>query len=126
MGCPDHRSQSPLGGLWVISEPSTGFPGYNSIIERDIATISRLLRDNVYSTAWFGKGHNVPAFQPSQSGPFDQWPTGMDFESFNGFVADDAIDDMMRMHQTNPEKSLFFQYAPGATARPPTWPPTTR
>ena len=58
-------------GFGVISEQSTGYPGYNSIIERDKATIGRILKDNGYSTAWFGKDHNVPAFQSSQSGPFD-------------------------------------------------------
>jgi arylsulfatase len=77
-------------GFGVISEQSTGFPGYNSIIERDKATIGRLLKDNGYATAWFGKDHNVPAFQASQSGPFDQWPTGMGFEYFYGFVGGDA------------------------------------
>jgi arylsulfatase len=77
-------------GFGVISEQSTGFPGYNSIIERDKATIGRLLKDNGYSTAWFGKDHNVPAFQASQVGPFDQWPTGMGFEYFYGFVGGDA------------------------------------
>jgi arylsulfatase len=77
-------------GFGVISEQSTGFPGYNSIIERDKATIGRLLKDNGYSTAWFGKDHNVPAFQASQLGPFDQWPTGMGFEYFYGFVGGDA------------------------------------
>ena len=38
-------------GFGVISEQSTGFPGYDSIIERDKATIGRLLKDNGYSTA---------------------------------------------------------------------------
>lgn len=77
-------------GFGVISEQSTGYPGYNSIIERDKATIGRILKDNGYSTAWFGKDHNVPAFQASQSGPFDQWPTGMGFEYFYGFIGGDA------------------------------------
>ncbi|HOW49536.1 MAG TPA: sulfatase-like hydrolase/transferase, partial [Rubrivivax sp.] len=77
-------------GFGVISEQSTGFPGYNSIIERDKATIGRMLKDNGYSTAWFGKDHNVPAFQASQVGPFDQWPIGMGFEYFYGFVGGDA------------------------------------
>ena len=77
-------------GFGVVSEQSTGFPGYNSIIERDKATIGRMLKDNGYSTAWFGKDHNVPAFQASQLGPFDQWPTGMGFEYFYGFVGGDA------------------------------------
>ena len=77
-------------GFGVISEQSTGFPGYNSIIGKDKATIGRMLVDNGYSTAWFGKDHNVPAFQASQVGPFDQWPSGMGFEYFYGFVGGDA------------------------------------
>lgn len=140
-------------GFGVISEQSTGFPGYNSIIGRDKATIGRVLLDNGYSTSWFGKNHNTPAFAASQVGPFDQWPTGMGFEYFYGFVggdanqwqpnlfrnttqiypfldkppgtwnlvtgmADDAIDWMTRMHQTDPSKPLFIKYAPGATHAP--------
>ena len=77
-------------GFGVISEQSTGFPGYNSIIPEDKATIGRILLDNGYATAWFGKDHNTPAFAASQAGPFDQWPTGMGFEYFYGFVGGDA------------------------------------
>ncbi len=77
-------------GFGVISEQSTGFPGYNSIIEPDKATIGRILVDNGYNTSWFGKDHNVPAFVASQAGPFDQWPTGMGFQYFYGFVGGDA------------------------------------
>jgi len=77
-------------GFGVISEQSTGFPGYNSIISQDKATIGRILLDNGYSTAWFGKDHNTPSFAASQAGPFNQWPTGMGFEYFYGFVGGDA------------------------------------
>jgi len=77
-------------GFGVISEQSTGFPGYNSIIAEDKATIGRILLDNGYATSWFGKDHNTPAFAASQAGPFDQWPTGMGFEYFYGFVGGDA------------------------------------
>jgi arylsulfatase len=138
-------------GFGVISEQSTGFPGYNSIIPRDQATIGRILKDNGYATSWFGKNHNTPAFAASQVGPFDQWPIGMGFEYFYGFVggdanqwqpnlfrnttqifpfegkpgwnlvtgmADDAIDWMTRMHQTDPSKPLLIKYAPGATHAP--------
>ena len=77
-------------GFGVISEQSTGYPGYNSIISEDKATIGRILLDNGYNTAWFGKDHNTPAFQASQSGPFSQWPTGLGFEYFYGFVGGDA------------------------------------
>jgi arylsulfatase len=139
-------------GFGVISEQSTGFPGYDSIIDEDKATIGRILLDNGYATSWFGKDHNTPAFAASQVGPFDQWPTGMGFEYFYGFVggdanqwqpnlfrnttqsypfkgqegtwnlvtamADDAIDYISRMHQTQPNKPLFIKYAPGATHAP--------
>ena len=140
-------------GFGVVSEQSTGFPGYNSIIAKDKATIGRILLDNGYSTSWFGKDHNTPAFAASQVGPFDQWPTGMGFEYFYGFVggdanqwqpnlfrnttqiypflgkppgtwnlvtamADDAIDYMTRIHQTDPSKPIFIKYAPGATHAP--------
>ncbi|HSR87954.1 MAG TPA: arylsulfatase [Pontiella sp.] len=138
-------------GFGVISEQATGFPGYNSIIGKDKATIGRILLDNGYSTAWFGKDHNTPAFAASQAGPFDRWPTGLGFEYFYGFVggdanqwqpnlfrnttqiypfegkpdwnlvtgmADDAIDYISRIHQTDPAKPIFIKYAPGATHAP--------
>lgn len=74
-------------GFGVVSELSTGYPGYNSFLGRDKATIARILRDNGYATAWFGKNHNTPAFQVSTAGPFDQWPSGMGFQYFYGFPA---------------------------------------
>jgi arylsulfatase len=77
-------------GFGVISEQSTGYPGYNSIIGEDKATVGRILLDNGYNTSWFGKDHNTPAFEAAQTGPFDQWPTGMGFEYFYGFVGGDA------------------------------------
>ncbi|MBL8667162.1 MAG: arylsulfatase [Rhodospirillales bacterium] len=77
-------------GFGVIAEMATGFPGYDSIITRDKATIGRILKDNGYRTSWFGKDHNVPAFQASQDGPFDQWPIGMGFEYFYGFIGGDS------------------------------------
>lgn len=77
-------------GFGVIAEQATGFPGYNSIISKDKATIGRILRDNGYATSWFGKDHNTPAFTASAAGPFDKWPTGMGFEYFYGFVGGDS------------------------------------
>jgi arylsulfatase A-like enzyme len=77
-------------GFGVVSEAASGFPGYNSIISRDSATIGRILRENGYRTSWFGKNHNTPTYQASQAGPFDQWPSGMGFEYFYGFVGGDA------------------------------------
>ena len=77
-------------GFGVVSEQSTGFPGYNSIIPKDKATVGRILKDNGFSTSWFGKDHNTPTFTASQVGPFDQWPIGMGFEYFYGFVGGDT------------------------------------
>jgi arylsulfatase len=73
-------------GNGVIGEMSTGYPGYNSVIPKDKATIGTILRDNGYSTSWFGKNHNTPTYTYSQAGPFDQWPSGMGFEYFYGFM----------------------------------------
>jgi arylsulfatase A-like enzyme len=73
-------------GTGVIGELSTGYPGYDSIIGPENATIGTILRDNGYATSWFGKNHNTPAFQYSVAGPFDQWPVGMGFQYFYGFM----------------------------------------
>ncbi|MFO1392835.1 MAG: arylsulfatase [Steroidobacteraceae bacterium] len=77
-------------GFGVISELATGFPGYNSVMGPESATIARILKDNGYRTSWYGKNHNTPAFETSQAGPFDQWPTGMGFDFFYGFNAGDV------------------------------------
>jgi arylsulfatase A-like enzyme len=73
-------------GFGVISELSTGYPGYDSIIGPQNATIGTILQDNGYATSWFGKNHNTPPFQYGVSGPFDQWPSGMGFQYFYGFM----------------------------------------
>jgi arylsulfatase len=77
-------------GYGVIAEQATGYPGYDSFITRDKATIGTILRDNGYRTSRFGKNHNTPAFQASAIGPFDQWPVGMGFEYFYGFMGGDT------------------------------------
>jgi arylsulfatase len=138
-------------GFGVIAEQATGYPGYDSFISKDSATIGRILRDHGYATAWFGKDHNTPAFQASQVGPFDQWPIGMGFDYFYGFVggdtnqwqpnlfrnttqiypfegkpgwnlttamADDAIQYMKMLNETDPEKPFFVYYVPGGTHAP--------
>lgn len=157
--CSPTRAASITGrnhhsvGFGVIAEQATGYPGYDSVIGVDNATIGRILRDNGYATSWFGKDHNTPTFQASQAGPFNQWPTGMGFDYFYGFVggdanqwgpnlfrnttqiypfngqepgtwnlitamADDAIDWMYRIHQTDPEQPIFVYYVPGASHAP--------
>jgi arylsulfatase A-like enzyme len=73
-------------GFGVISEQATGYPGYDSIIEKNSATIGQILEQNGYATSWFGKNHNTPTYVYSLAGPFDQWPSGMGFEYFYGFM----------------------------------------
>ncbi len=73
-------------GFGVVTEQSTGFPGYDSIIGPENATIGEILKQNGYATSWFGKEHNTPSFQYTVAGPFDQWPVGMGFEYFYGFM----------------------------------------
>ena len=73
-------------GFGVIAEQATGYPGYDAIIGVDNATIGTILKDNGYATSWFGKNHNTPDYQSSTAGPFGQWPTGMGFEYFYGFM----------------------------------------
>ena len=73
-------------GFGVVAEQATGFPGYDSELGVDNATIGEILKDNGYATSWFGKNHNTPSYQYSLAGPFDQWPVGMGFEYFYGFM----------------------------------------
>ena len=73
-------------GFGVIAEQSTGYPGYDAIIGREDASIGEILKENGYATSWFGKNHNTPGYEQSLSGPFDQWPSGMGFEYFYGFM----------------------------------------
>ena len=77
-------------GFGVISEISTGFPGYDSVFGKKHATVARILQANGYATAWFGKEHNVPGWQSTNAGPFDQWPTGQGFDYFYGFLGGDT------------------------------------
>jgi arylsulfatase A-like enzyme len=79
-----------VAGFGVVGEIATGFPGYDSVIRKENATIGAILRDNGYATSWFGKDHNTPFYQATSAGPFEQWPNGMGFEYFYGFVGGDT------------------------------------
>jgi len=70
----------------VVMEQATGFPGYDSLMGKDTATVAEVLKQHGWNTGWFGKNHNVPEWQSSQAGPFDLWPTALGFEHFYGFV----------------------------------------
>lgn len=73
-----------------IMEGATGFPGYDSVMGKDTATVAEVLRQAGYGTAWFGKNHNVPDWETSAAGPFDRWPTSLGFDHFYGFIGGDT------------------------------------
>ncbi|WP_406855164.1 arylsulfatase [Alsobacter sp. KACC 23698] len=79
-----------VAGFGVVGEIATGYPGYDSIILGANGTVGTILKENGYATSWFGKNHNTPFYQATVAGPFDQWPVGMGFEYFYGFVGGDA------------------------------------
>ena len=73
-------------GMGGITEIATSAPGYNSIRPNSAAPLAETLKLNGYSTAQFGKCHEVPVWETSPMGPFTQWPTGSGFEHFYGFL----------------------------------------
>jgi arylsulfatase A-like enzyme len=73
-----------------IMELGTGFPGYDTVMGKDTATVAEVLKQSGYGTAWFGKNHNIPDWETSQAGPFDRWPTSLGFDHFYGFIGGDT------------------------------------
>jgi arylsulfatase A-like enzyme len=76
--------------MGTITELATSAPGYNSLRPNTKAPLAETLRLNGYSTAQFGKCHEVPVWQASPMGPFDAWPTGSGFEHFYGFIGGES------------------------------------
>jgi arylsulfatase A-like enzyme len=77
-------------GFGNITEFATGYPGYDSILPKNAATIGNILVGNGYNTSWFGKHHLIPDWLQSPDGPFDQWAAGLGFEYFYGFLGGDT------------------------------------
>jgi arylsulfatase len=73
-------------GMGGITELASSAPGYNSIRPNTCAPLAETLKLNGYSTAQFGKCHEVPVWETSPMGPFSAWPTGSGFEHFYGFI----------------------------------------
>jgi len=79
----NHHSVNMAG----ICEMATSAPGYTSVLPKDKAPLAMTLKLNGYSTAQFGKCHEVPVWETSPMGPFNQWPAGGGgFEYFYGFI----------------------------------------
>jgi len=78
-------------GMGCITEIASGAPGYNSVLPNTMSPLARTLQLNGYSTAQFGKCHEVPVWETSPIGPFNAWPTGGGgFEYFYGFIGGEA------------------------------------
>jgi arylsulfatase A-like enzyme len=77
-------------GMGAITEMATSAPGNSSIRPKEKAPIAETLKLNGYSTAQFGKCHEVPAWEVSPVGPYHAWPTGSGFEHFYGFIGGEA------------------------------------
>jgi arylsulfatase len=73
-------------GMGSVPDLATSAPGYSSVRPDDCAPLAQTLKLNGYSTAQFGKCHEVPLWETSPLGPFDRWPTGSGFEYFYGFI----------------------------------------
>jgi arylsulfatase A-like enzyme len=78
-------------GMGGITEIATSAPGYSSVRPNTAAPLAETLKLNGYSTAQFGKCHEVPVWETSPMGPFDRWPSpGGGFEYFYGFIGGEA------------------------------------
>lgn len=69
-----------------IMETATMFPGNTGVRPQSITPMAEVLRQNGFNTAAFGKYHETPPWEISNSGPFDRWPTHSGFEKFYGFI----------------------------------------
>jgi arylsulfatase len=76
-----------MGG---ITEIANSFPGYDSAIPPEAATVAEVLRLSGYATGCFGKWHLTPSWEQSPAGPFHRWPTGMGFDRFYGIIGAEA------------------------------------
>ena len=100
-------------------EFSTPFPGYHSIVSKSVGTLGEVLTGNGYSTAWFGKNHNVPDWLTTPAGPFNLWPSGLGFEYFYGFLGADAHQFRPAIYENNLPIDRIW-----AARTPITWTPT--
>ena len=83
-------------GMGIGPEVPMGYPGYTGRIPKSAGTLPRLLRDAGFNTFAVGKWHLTPRFERGQAGPFDQWPLGLGFERYYGFLG--AMTDQWTPH----------------------------
>ena len=77
-------------GNGQLAELANDWDGYAGKIPRSSALVAEVLKDYGYSTGAWGKWHNTPAEETTAAGPFENWPTGLGFEYFYGFLTGEA------------------------------------
>ncbi|MGH3353008.1 MAG: arylsulfatase [Nocardioides sp.] len=97
-------------GVGTVLNSAFDHPAYKGVLRPETASVARVLQDGGYATACIGKWHLAPAWESSQAGPFDRWPTGQGFDHFYGFLGGET-------HQFHPTL-----YAGTAPVEPPTRP----
>ncbi len=74
-------------GFGTIAESAVGYPGYSGHIPESNATLATILRDAGYSTFWIGKNHNVPVDAFGMGASKKDWPLGLGFDRYYGFIS---------------------------------------
>lgn len=99
-----------------VTNLPTGFDGYTTVIPQSAATVAEVLKENGFNTAMFGKNHLTPEWQASAAGPFDQWPTGLGFEYFYGFLSADTsmwqpsiVENTLPVEPPHDDPNYFFE-----------------
>jgi arylsulfatase A-like enzyme len=104
-------------GMGGITELASSAPGYTSLRPNTAAPLAETLKLNGYCTAQFGKCHEVPVWQTSPMGPFDNWPSGGGgFQHFYGFIGGETNQYAPAIYQnttpvepaTTPEQGYHF------------------
>jgi arylsulfatase len=90
-------------GVGTVLNSAFDHPAYRGVLRPETASVARVLQQEGYSTACIGKWHLAPAWESSQAGPFDRWPTGQGFDHFYGFLGGET-------HQYEP--TLYAGTAP--------------
>jgi arylsulfatase len=74
-------------GFGSVAEYPGPFPGYTASVPRSCVPFPRILKENGYVTAGFGKWHLTPDNVQGAAGPFNRWPMGWGFDHWWGFLS---------------------------------------
>ena len=77
-------------GAGQIAELANDWDGYSGHIPKEQCVDRRRAEGLRLQHGGLGKWHNTPAEETTVAGPFENWPTGLGFEYFYGFLAGEA------------------------------------